>query len=247
MTPDLLLIALFAFLFAGVIKGTIGIGLPTITISVMAQLADPRVAIALLLVPALVTNTWQIYRGGQIVRSVRILWPFALTMIATIYISSLYAAVVPTKLLVVGIGCMVVLWTLSSLVKAPPPIPDRIDRRVQLFAGTFAGCIGGLTAIWSPPMVMYLHARRLDKNDFVAFTGFLIICGTVPLTLGYLSNGLLTRELALSSALMVIPTLLGFTLGEKLRHRLSGGQFQKAVLVIFFLMGLNLIRKAFLA
>lgn len=246
MTTEVLVIAFCAFLFAGIIKGTIGIGLPTITISIMAQLVDPRVAIAFLLFPALITNTWQIYRSGRIKHSVQTLWPFGLTLLISIYISSFFAPGVPVNLLVAGIGIMVVLWTASSLVKSPPAIPDRIDRPVQFVAGLFGGIIGGLTAIWSPPMVMYLHARRLEKNDFVAHTGFLIMCGTVPLTLGYLSNGLLTRELALGSALMIIPTLAGFSIGERVRGRLNGDQFQRLVLVVFCIMGLNLIRRAFM-
>lgn len=244
MSTELLLFALFAFLFAGIIKGTIGIGLPTITISLLAQITDPRVAIALLLLPALITNMWQVYRGGQAQQSFQKLWPFGLTMLVSIYISSQFAARVDVDVLVAGIGCMVVLWTLSSLINEPPQIPEKLDRPIQCIAGTVSGVIGGLTAIWSPPMVMYLYARRLDKNQFVAYTGFLILCGTVPLLLGYLTNGLLTRELAISSVLMIVPTLVGFSIGERLRRHLEGGQFQKMVLVIFCLMGLNLIRKA---
>ncbi len=244
MTTELVVIALFAFLFAGIIKGTIGVGLPTITISILAQFVDPRVAIALLLFPALITNTWQIYRGGRVAESLRNLWPFGLMLIISIYISSFFAPLVPVNMLVAGIGVMVVLWTASSLVKAPPAIPERLDKPIQFGAGLIAGIIGGLTAIWSPPMVMYLHSRRLDKDDFVAYTGFLILCGTVPLALGYLTNGLLTRELAIGSALMIIPTLAGFSLGEKMRSRMNAKQFQKMVLVVFCIMGLNLIRRA---
>jgi len=154
MNTELLLIALAAFLVAGIIKGTIGIGLPTITISLLAQVTDPRVAIALLLLPALVTNVWQVYRGGRLRQSVQSLWPFGITMLVLIYVSSLYAAVVDVDYLVAGIGCMVVLWTLSSLIKAPPRIPAKLDRPVQFAAGAIYGLIGGLTAIWSPPMVM---------------------------------------------------------------------------------------------
>ena len=247
MTTEILVIAACAFLFAGVIKGTIGVGLPTITISIMAQFVDPRVAIAFLLLPALVTNSWQIYRGGRVLYCIENLWPFGLTLMITILISSFFAPSVPVDWLVAGIGVMVVLWTVSSLVKTPPALPDTIDRPVQFFAGFVAGTIGGLTAIWSPPMVMYLHSRRLTKNDFVAFTGFLILCGTVPLAVGYLFNGLLTRDLALGSALMIIPTLAGFTIGERMRSRLNGKQFQNIVLIVFCIMGLNLIRRALFA
>ena len=219
-------------------------GLPTITISIMAQFVDPRVAIAFLLFPALVTNSWQIYRSGGVMHCIKNLWPFGLTLMATILVSSYFAPSVPADWLVACIGVMVVLWALSSLIKAPPALPDRFDRPVQIFAGFISGVIGGFTAIWSPPMVMYLHARQLTKNDFVAFTGFLILCGTIPLALGYVFNGLLTQELAYGSLLMILPTLAGFTIGERMRKRLNGRQFQNMVLVVFFIMGLNLIRRA---
>jgi len=210
----------------------------------MAQFVDPRVAITMLLVPALVTNSWQIYRGGAVRRSALLLWPFALVMIITMYLSALLAPLVSQQALTGGIGVMVVLWAVSGLIKKPMRIPDALDRPLQLLAGFVSGAIGGLTAIWSPPMVMYLLARHSDKEDFVRFTGFLILCGSVPLMLGYISNGLLTAEMAVISAIMVVPTLIGFSVGERLRQRLNSEQFQKVVLCVFGLMGLNLIRRA---
>ena len=243
MTLELFLIGLCAYLFAGMVKGTIGIGLPTITISIMAQFVDPRIAISFLLLPALVTNSWQIYRGGRFSKSLKSLWPFGLTIIVTLYISSLFAPAVPVTWLVTGIGIMVVLWTATTLIKEPPRLPDKYDRKVQVAAGFFGGVIGGITAIWSPSMVVYLHARKFSKDDFVAHTGFLIICGTIPLFLGYISNGILSMSLLAGSALMIIPTLVGFALGERLRNRLNLVQFNRVLLVIFCLSGLNLIRR----
>lgn len=245
VTFNVLLFAAAVFLLAGTVKGVLGIGLPTISISMLAQFVDPRVSIAFLLFPALITNAWQIYRGGNVLRSARRLWPFVTCMAVVMFISSLFAARASTPLLVAGIGIMVVLWTVSGLIRSPPKVPEKFDRPLQVFCGAVAGVIGGLTAIWSPPMVMYLISIRCEKEDFVRFTGFIIICGTVPLTLGYVVGGLLDRSLAIASALMIVPTLLGFSIGEYLRRFLGGQQFQKAVLVVFCLMGLNLIRRAF--
>ncbi|MEM7259708.1 MAG: sulfite exporter TauE/SafE family protein [Pseudomonadota bacterium] len=246
MTFELFLFAFAVYLFAGVIKGTIGIGLPTITISILAQLVDPRIAISFLLLPALVTNSWQIYRGGLLIKSLQTLWPFGLTLMVVLYFSSLFAPAVPVRWLVFGIGIMVVLWTVTTLLKSPPKLPDRYDKPVQFFAGVVGGISGGLTAIWSPPMVVYLHSRQFEIDVFVAYTGFLIMCGTIPLVLGYATNGILTRELLIGSALMIVPTLIGFSVGEKLRSRISGPQFHRVVLIIFCLMGLNMIRRGVL-
>jgi len=43
---------------------------------------------------------------------------------------------------------------------------------------------------------------------------------------------------------MIAPTWLGFAVGEHLRNRLNTNQFRYVFLVIFLLMGLNLIRRA---
>ena len=246
VTTDVILLAVVVFLLAGTVKGVLGIGLPTISISMLAQFVDPRVAIAFLLLPALITNTWQIYRGGQVIRSVKKLWPFVSTMSVVLFISSLFAARASSKILVLGIGIMVVLWTITSLIRRPPSIPPHLDRPLQFALGALSGVMGGLTAIWSPPMVIYLLSSKCDKEDFVRFTGFMILCGTVPLVSGYLLNGLLDKKLAFVSLLMIIPTLIGFSVGEYLRRFLRGQQFQRAVLVLFFLMGLNLIRRSFI-
>jgi len=244
VTLELLLFAVAVFLLAGTVKGALGIGLPTISISILAQFVDPRIAIALLLVPALISNTWQVYRGGRFLRSVRKLWPYGLSMSVIMFLSSLFAARASTQALTAGIGIMVVLWTLTSFIGSPPKMPAHLDRPVQFFAGAVSGLMGGLTAIWSPPMVIYLLSIRCEKEDFVRFTGFLILCGTIPLSIGYVLNGLLDKQLALASCLMIVPTLLGFTIGESIRKFMSVEQFQKAVLLLFFLMGLNLIWRA---
>ena len=246
VTTEVLLLAGVVFLLAGTVKGVLGIGLPTISISMLAQFVDPRIAIALLLLPALFTNTWQMYRGGQIIRSAKMLWPFVTTMSVVMFVSALFAARTSAKILVLGMGVMVVLWTITSFIRTPPRIPQHLERQLLFGLGALSGVMGGLTAMWSPPMVIYLLSIRCDKDDFVRFTGFMILCGTVPLTIGYIVNGLLDKTLAIASCMMIVPTLIGFSVGEYLRRYLGGQQFQNAVLVLFFLMGLNLIRRSFI-
>lgn len=241
MSPEFLLIAAAVFLLAGVVKGVIGIGLPTVSITLLAQFVDPRVAIAMVLIPSLISNSWQIWQGGNILRPAELLWPYVITMMIAMYITSLFAASAPVDLMVLGIGVVVVLWTLTSLWKAPPKLPDHLDPIAQPTAGVLAGLLGGMSGIWSPSMVVYLLARRVSKEDFIQFTGFIIFFGTLPLTLGYINTGLLNRETALASGLMVVPVLVGLFFGRKLRNRINNEQFYKVLLVAFCLMGLHLI------
>ena len=51
------------YLFCGVIKGTIGFGMPTVSISLLVFLIDIKIIIALILIPTIVVNAYQLTRG----------------------------------------------------------------------------------------------------------------------------------------------------------------------------------------
>src|SRR5450759_881164 len=64
-----------AFLLAGLVKGVIGLGLPTVAIGLLGLLMTPAQAAAILVVPSLVTNIWQFVAGGELLALVRRMWP----------------------------------------------------------------------------------------------------------------------------------------------------------------------------
>ena len=75
-------------------------------------------------------------------------------------------------------------------------------------------------------------------------TGLLFLLGSLPLCIGFWQQGLLSGDLAVTSASMIVPTLLGFTLGEVIRRHLPAERFRRVVLLVFLVMGLNLLRRA---
>lgn len=244
MTPDLLLIALAIFFIAGTVKGTVAIGLPTAAIGMLSQFTDPRTAISLVVFPLVATNAWQLLRAGHFRTTLRKYFPFIVSLVFVLGATTIALPYVSTDGLVLTLGAVVVLFAISSLISAPPILPERFDRLGQMAGGISAGIIGGMTAIWGPPMVIYLLARRTEKDEFVRALGTMLFLGGIPLVLGYWNNGMLSDGKAELSALMVIPSLIGFAIGEQLRKRLHADRFRTAVLVMFLLMGLNLLRRA---
>ena len=61
-THQLLAVAL-AFCLAGFVKGVLGLGLPTLAMGLLALVMAPAEAAALLVLPSLVTNIWQLLFG----------------------------------------------------------------------------------------------------------------------------------------------------------------------------------------
>ncbi len=239
-----LLIAL-VFVVAGTVKGTIGIGLPTVSVGIMSQFLAPHMAIALVILPMVITNIWQVYRAGQWLVTARRYWLLVGMLVMTIWVTTFFTANASPQFLLAVIGVAIVIFATTSLARPLPAIPDRLDRPAQAITGLTAGVLGGLTSIWSPPMVSYLLARRVERDDFVRAAGLFIFLGSLPLALGFWQTGLLDGPVARLSAWMILPTLVGFTLGEAIRRRMEPERFRRVVLWIFLFMGLNLLRRAF--
>src|ERR1700730_2230463 len=75
MSEPLLLFIAAAFLFAGFVKGVIGLGLPTVSMGLLAVTMQPSHALAIVVAPAIVTNVWQTFVGPYLRDILRRLWP----------------------------------------------------------------------------------------------------------------------------------------------------------------------------
>src|SRR4051812_39565455 len=70
-TASLLVTIAFVFLLAGFVKGVVGLGLPTIAMGLLSLAMPPAQAAALLVVPSLVTNVWQLAARPGLVALIR--------------------------------------------------------------------------------------------------------------------------------------------------------------------------------
>src|SRR5581483_9078286 len=81
MSPFLLIFITLVFLLAGFVKGVIGLGLPTVSMGLLAVSMPPVRALAIVVVPAIVTNLWQTFAGPYLRDIIKRLWPL---MIGTV-------------------------------------------------------------------------------------------------------------------------------------------------------------------
>ena len=221
-----------------------GIGLPTAAIAFMTLFLDPRTAIALVLFPMVGSNIWQLIRGGHMWRSAKRYWLFAIILLIGVGATAFGTKDASDRVLLMALGIVVLVFVAVSWRNLIPALPEAYDKHAQVGFGLLSGIIGGMTAAWGPPMAMYLTTKRVDKDEFVRATGFMIIVGSLPLIYAYIQLGFMTGPLATISVSMLFPTLIGFSLGEVLRARLSAEAFRNALLLVFVVLGLNMIRRA---
>ena len=63
--PLPLIAATLTFLLAGLVKGVIGLGLPTVSMGLLSLMMAPSKAASLLIVPSFITNVWQLAAGWR--------------------------------------------------------------------------------------------------------------------------------------------------------------------------------------
>lgn len=246
LTIPLMVIAVFIYFIAGVVKGTLGIGFPMTAVSLLAQITDARTAIALVVVPMVVTNAWQVLRSGKVNWVVASFWRLILFMVLFIAIFSQFTTAVPVTVLTATLGLIVTFYAAISLYKPVLHIPHRFDAIAQLVAGISSGIMGGIAGIWAPPILIYLGARRVTKEQFVATTGLLLFLGSVVLFSGYWRSGIIGSAVFTISTMLLVPTMAGVLIGEWIRRKMSAQRFARALLWFFLLMGLSLIYKGFM-
>ena len=227
------------FLLAGTIKGFLGIGLPAAAMGLLTLFIAPKEAIPLLWLSILGTNIMQFAHAPQKRDIVTTYYPFALAIIVSIFLTSMFIADYPPALLTVAIGVAMVIFSLNLLIGFTLPIGP--GNGWQVGVGLISGVLGGLSSIWSPAVAMYLVARNTPKERFIGATGFLFLAGVLPLGAGQVIAGLITLPVLLKSAVCMIFVLIGFRVGEVMRHRVSQDRFRTIVLIAFLIMGIRLI------
>ncbi|MEL7131116.1 MAG: sulfite exporter TauE/SafE family protein [Pseudomonadota bacterium] len=241
--PDLSLIAFASavLLLAGTVKGFIGLGMPTVALALLTLLIDARAAVTLIVIPMLLSNVWQFWRGPDMAGCVKQHWRYALILTLIVAATVWLSQSAPDRFLRAVLGAFVLAFCFFSWRDMVPPIPAH---RVRLFEGIsaiVAGLVGGLTAAWAPPLAMYLTGLRLDRDAFVQALGFLIASGSVSVFVMFIAVGHSSGPDLVMSALLLIPTLVGFAVGERLRLWSDPDHFKKYFLGAFSVLGANLL------
>ena len=233
------LAVLAIFLFAGIIKGFLGIGLPAAAMAFLTLVMDPTIAISLLTLPIIFTNVMQYTRCKNPGPIARKYWIFAFSIVVSIFLTSFFILSYPKALLTTSIGLAMIAFSLTQMFGTKFPIGDGYGWHIGV--GLFSGILGGLSSIWSPPVAMYLLARNVEKSEFIGATGFLFLAGSLPLALGLALAGVLTADTVLHSLIGLVVVLAGFRIGEALRQFVPQGMFRQIVLWAFLIMGTRLI------
>lgn len=237
LDPALLAAVVAVFVLAGVVKGVVGLGLPTISMALLALVMAPAQAAALLIVPSLITNLWQALPWVTMRTVLRRIAGMQAGVCAGTVAGALWLGPPSGEWAGICLGLALVAYAAWGLFGTPPTVLPRHEPWVGIAVGTVTGVITAATGVFVIPAVPYLQALKLDKDALIQAMGISFTVSTVALAAGLWLNGGYTAGAASASLLMLLPALAGMALGQRLRDRLSPRTFKLCFMISLALLG----------
>lgn len=244
MSPAMFAVALGVAVLAGIVKGTVGFGMPMILIAGLTAFLSPELALAGLIVPTVVTNGMQALRQGVSAawESVKRFRVFLIVGFFTMVASAQLVRVMPPDVFLLVIGVPVSTFALIQLFGVEIHLP-KPSVRLEAAIGGFAGAIGGISGMWGPPTVMYLTALGTEKTEQMRVQGVIYGLGASALVGAHITSGILNTQTAPFSALLVVPAMVGMWIGGRIQDRIDQKTFKRFTLIVLTIAALNIVRK----
>lgn len=240
---SLLLAALAAAMFVagGIVKGTLGVGLPLVVVPLLTLIMPAPQAMGLLVMPVLASNTWQAMQGGLWRVSLRRFGPLMLAQAAATLLAIDWSRNWSGKALDMAMGITVLVAVAVMLLKPRGEVSRSQEKWLGPLIGAVAGAMAGVSSLTGPLLITYLLALRLPRDVFVGSISIIYLLGALPMYAAMLVWGRFGLETVAWSGIALLPVYMGLKLGARLREHLNEVQFRRALMALLLGLGVMLM------
>lgn len=241
---ETILLVSVVFIIAGFVKGVIGLGLPTVSLALLAATIGLKPAVAVLILPALATNTIQAMTGGNFLKIVRRTWTFILVAFVCTWLGAGILAGSASPAFAALLGLVTAAYAGVSLATPQIVMPKNWEPMLSPALGGVSGMVTGLTGTFVVPGVMYLHSLGFSRDKLIQAMGILFTMSSIALGISLGGHGLVPSTLIIVSAIALIPAFFGMLIGVKFRNRLNNRQFRRVFFVSLLFLGIYIMARS---
>ncbi len=244
MSNSLLIFVALALLLAGFVKGVVGLGLPTVSMGLLATAMPPGRAIAIVIVPAIVTNIWQTFVGPYLPDILRRLWPLMLGTVAGIFLNAGALTGPYAHYGSIVLGTLLVVYAVTGLRQFSFRVAPQNEKWVGGIVGVITGLISAATGVQVLPSMPFMQAIGMEKDELVQALGVFFTVATIALAFNLTASGLLSAATALPGVVAMACAFAGVFIGQAVRSRMPAQAFRRWFLIAMALLGLYLAASA---
>ncbi|MFO1160196.1 MAG: sulfite exporter TauE/SafE family protein [Reyranellaceae bacterium] len=240
MTLTQIAVIAMAFIVAGIAKGAIGMGLPPIALGIMSFAVPMESALALMVVPTMVTNVWQAIYGQGFGVMMRRFWTMAVASIVGLMVVALGFGSLGAHGAIAWVGVILVIYSSLALTAWRPHVPRSAERWANPLVGLTSGAVAGVTGVAAVPFLPYMQSLEMNRHELVQALGVMFIFIMGALTLALAIQGAFDTTNLIGAIVVIAPTMLGVWIGQKTRDAVSPETFRRIFLLGMFAIGLQM-------
>lgn len=233
-----------AFFIGGFVKGIIGFGILVVVMVILVQVMTVADAIAVLMIPGIVSNVWQATRGPWMKPLLRRLWPFLTAAMVGTVAGAMVLAGTKSGHMTAFLGLVLTPYSLYALIAPRLPEPGRREAWMAPAASGSGGVLFGMTGIFIVPGILYLETLRLPRDQFVQALGMTFITLTATMVLALTGLDLISDGHMILALIAIGPTFAGMWAGSKLRNRISEDGFRKVFFIALAVAGVHMVARS---
>lgn len=241
-STGLLAFLALVMVLSGFVKGVIGLGFAAVGVGMLGLVMPPSYAAALLVVPATVTNVWQLWAGPDFRGLLRRLWPMLVCIVIGGWLASGSLAGSHPGSGRFYLGAVLAIYAVLGLAGRRPAVSARTEIWLGPVVGVMTGIVTAMTGVFMIPVVPYLGGLGLGREDMIQALGLSFTVATASLAVDLAGAGVFDRHLLLMSVVALVPTAIGMQAGEYLRSRISPVLFRRCFFSGMLVLGLALAR-----
>jgi uncharacterized membrane protein YfcA len=231
-----------SLIVAGLLKGTIGVGMPIVALPLLSLFIDVKSAAMLLSMPLIFSNMPQALEGGKTGRCLVQLTPVILGMIPGLFLGVRVLLALDANVAKIIAG--LVLMGVGGVTLLAPKL--QLQSRLVLLTGVtfgfFGGILGGLAAMAGPLVFIFLLAKGLRGKAFTKEASLYLVVSAGLLAIFLTASSQFSwLDVSVSTA-ATLPVVLGMYVGQQMRDRIAPETFRKLVLIAVIAAGAELLR-----
>lgn len=230
-----------AMILGGILKGATGAGIPIIAVPVIAAVYDVKIAVAVMVVPNLISNIWQIYKFRKNPTDKGFCWQLAIFGAIGAGIGTVALAELPSSFLSLCMAGIIIAYILLRVVKPSVQLSMASAKKSVAVVSVIGGILQGAVGVSAPAVVTFLNAMKLARPAFI-FTVSIFFASMaaiqIPTQIYY---GLLTPDIAILGLLAFIPLFGALPVGDWIGRRISPKIFDALILTFLAILAIRLI------
>jgi len=238
---DFWLVVIAALGLGGFVKGATGMGLPLVSVPALAAFLGVPHTLAILTVPLIVTNGWQVWRFFPNRHGTGFLVRLLPAGAIGIVIGTWALTALPVRALSLVLAALVVSYIALLLARPQLRLSPETGLTLSPAVGLVSGVLQAATGISAPTSITFIHALGLTPRGFVfAVSAMFLLFSTAQLA-ALAVAGIMTWGRFLEGWVALIPVVLMMPVGAWAASLLSRQTFDRLILGLLAALACKLI------